>query len=108
MQTMQREKVDERGYLRVPERWSLEIAQTLAEAEGIELTAIHWRVIRTIRDFFGETDVAPSHHVLRERLEDINKPFKYNCVLAMKQLFPRGGIEQACRIAGLPDYYHGC
>jgi tRNA 2-thiouridine synthesizing protein E len=27
----------------------------------------------------------------------------------VKRLFPKGGIKQACRIAGLPDFYcHAC
>jgi tRNA 2-thiouridine synthesizing protein E len=28
---------------------------------------------------------------------------------ALEALFPQGGCKQACRIAGLPDYYcHSC
>ena len=109
MYTMRREKVNGRGFLRVPEHWSPETAEALAEAEGVELTETHWQVIRVIRTFFEEHHVPPSYHVLRQQIKDTGDPFKYNCVLAMKQLFPRGGIKQASRIAGLPDYFcFGC
>ena len=109
MYTIQREKVSERGFLSVPENWSPEIADALAKGEGVELTDTHWQVIKAIRDFFEENQVPASYHVLRQQIEDGEDPFKYNCVLAMKQLFPRGGIRQASRIAGLPDYFcFGC
>jgi len=98
-----------RGFLSDPRQWSPAVASALAEAEGVELTDTHWVVLKAIRDFYTENQVPASYHVLCEEVEEALRPYKYNCVHAMKQLFPRGGIKQASRIAGVPDYFcFGC
>lgn len=110
MYTIQQGHITERGFLCDPREWSAEVADTLAKAEGIDqLSSIHWLVIRAIRDFFDENGVPPSYHVLHQDLKEADDLFKFNCVFALEHLFPRGGIKQASRIAGLPDYYcFGC
>lgn len=100
---------NERGFLSDPKQWSPVVADALAQAEGVKLTGTHWRVLNAIRDFFEENGIPPTYHVLRHEVEEAVDPFKYNCVLSIEYLFPHGGIKQACRIAGLPNYYcFGC
>ena len=101
--------ITERGFLLDPEAWSPDVASALAEAEGIGLTDTHWVVLNAIRVFYEENDVPVSYHVLCQEVDEVLRPLKYNCVHAMKLLFPQGGIKQASRIAGVPDYFcFGC
>ena len=110
MYAIQQEHLTERGFLCDPGDWTSEVADTLARAEGIEeLTQIHWQVLRAIRGFFDENGIPPSYHILHRQLRETDDLFKFNCVFALEHLFPRGGIKQAARIAGLPDYFcFGC
>jgi tRNA 2-thiouridine synthesizing protein E len=114
MQTLEYGDITERGFLSDPEEWSHDVAGALAKAEGVELTDAHWVVLNAIRDFYGANETSPSYHiicqeVISQDVEKVSAPFSYNCVHAMKQLFPSGGLKQAARIAGLPDYFcFGC
>ena len=102
-------EVNERGFLSDPERWGPGVANALAKAEGIDLTDTHWVVLKAIRTFYEENEAPTSYHVLCQEVDEDLRPLKYSCVHAMKQLFPEGGIKQASRIAGLPDYFcFGC
>jgi tRNA 2-thiouridine synthesizing protein E len=109
MYDLQEGGITERGFLSDPSRWDQEVARTLAEGEGVDLTDAHWRVLKAVRNFFDENGIPPSYHVLRFDVAKASEPFYFNCVLTIEHLFPRGGIKQACRIAGLPDYFRfGC
>jgi len=109
MYTLRKEEVNERGFLSNPEEWTPTVASALAEAEGVVLTDTHWVVLNAIRAFYAENEAPVSYHVLCQEIDEVLRPLKYNCVHAMKQLFPRGGIKQASRIAGVPDYFcFGC
>jgi len=105
MYSLQKGDTTKRGFLSDPCNWSPEVASTLAELDGIELSDAHWSVLKAIRDLYEENEVPTSYHVLCSRVDDALRPFRCNCVHAMQQLFPDGGIKQASRIAGLPDYF---
>ena len=64
MYTLDTEEVTERGFLSDPERWSPDVANALAKAEGIDLTDTHWVVLNAIRTFYVENDAPVSYHVL--------------------------------------------
>jgi dissimilatory sulfite reductase related protein len=96
---------NKRGFLSNPGAWSPEVAKALAGADGIALSDAHWSVIQAIRDLYQASEVPTSYHVLCPLVDDALQPLRCNCVHAMKRLFPDGGIRQASRIAGLPDYF---
>lgn len=96
---------NKRGFLSNPGSWSPEVAKALARAEGIGLSDAHWSVVQAIRDLYQANEVPASYHVLCPLVDDALQPVRCNCVHAMKRLFPDGGIRQASRIAGLPDYF---
>lgn len=91
---------DPEGYLLDLPRWSDEVAERLAAAEGITLTAEHWEVIHLLRERYRRSGPAKSGRVLAEELD---RAFhdrgggKY-----LYRLFPRGPVAQGSRIAGLP------
>lgn len=92
--------VDEEGYLVDPADWSEKVAETLAAQEGIVLTDAHWAVIRFMRQYYDEHQIAPdARHVMKhlaayrgDEEAERNDLFR---------LFPYGYVKQACRIAGM-------
>ena len=80
--------------------WSIESAHELAAKEGITLTDAHWEVIDALRNHFQEFGLEENARSLLHRMEiefDELGGKKY-----LYDLFPRGPVNQACRIAGLP------
>jgi TusE/DsrC/DsvC family sulfur relay protein len=91
---------DPAGNLIGAEPWSEEIAREKAAEEGITLTDEHWDVVRFLRERFREKGKPSSGRVLVEELDE-----RYADRGGRKhlyQLFPRGPVTQACKIAGLP------
>jgi tRNA 2-thiouridine synthesizing protein E len=87
--------IDQEGFLENPEAWDETVAEGLARADGIEhLTEKHWAVVRCIRQYYLERDMAPMIRLLCQstglRLKEIY------------ELFPLGPAKGACKIAGLP------
>lgn len=80
--------------------WSKDIAIKLAKLEGITLTPAHWDVIEALRNHYQEFGLEANARSLLKRMEVEfeelgGKKYLYD-------LFPRGPVNQACRIAGLP------
>jgi tRNA 2-thiouridine synthesizing protein E len=80
--------------------WNAKIAGELAEAEGIDLTDMHWEVIHFLRSNYQHCGPCPSGRGLQTLMEDQfarqgGRKYLYH-------LFPRGPVVQACKIAGLP------
>lgn len=90
--------IDAEGYLIDPQDWSEELAEEFARQENIRLTEDHWDVIRFMRGFFEEHQIAPDARYVIKHLsgrlggEARNKLF---------ELFPYGYVKQACKIAGM-------
>ncbi len=89
---------DEEGYLVDPQEWNEAVAEGFAREENIALTEHHWEVIRFMRDYYAEHQVAPDVRHVTKHLEvrisgDTRK--------LLFELFPYGYVKQACRIAGM-------
>ena len=84
------------GFLIEPQEWDTDVAQALARAEeGLnELTEDHWKVIRYIREYYEERDIAP---MVRKVCK--NSGFSLKRIF---ELFPSGPAKGACKLAGLP------
>jgi tRNA 2-thiouridine synthesizing protein E len=89
-------EVNEEGFLARPEEWSEETARLLAKAEeGIdELTPEHWAVVKFIRDYYLEKNLAP---MVRKMCQATGFP-----LMKIYDLFPSGPAKGACKVAGLP------
>jgi tRNA 2-thiouridine synthesizing protein E len=88
--------------------WSEDVAKALAAEDGLDLQECHWKAINFIREYFEKFEIPPTPKVMiREVGHELTN---YRCTYkTLKQLFPNGGCKQACRLAGLPDYYcHAC
>ena len=87
--------VDGDGFLQEPEIWNEEVAILFAKHDGIgELTDKHWAVIRYIREYWKEKDMAP---MVRKLCQNTGLRLR-----EIYELFPLGPAKGACKIAGLP------
>jgi dissimilatory sulfite reductase related protein len=87
--------VDADGFLTNAEQWNEQIAEAIAEENGIaELTDRHWLVVRFMRDRYLNTGSAPS---IRALGKESGVPVK-----ELYQLFPKGPAKLAAKIGGIP------
>lgn len=88
-------EVDQEGFVTDPKIWTEEIAVQLAKLEGVdELTEEHWAVIKYIRTYYLENDLAP---MVRKICKTTNLQLK-----KIYEIFPAGPAKGACKWAGLP------
>lgn len=89
-------EVNEEGFLTHPGEWNEKVAVILAKVEeGLdELTAEHWAVIKYIRQYYLEKDLAP---MVRKVCQTTGFSLK-----KIYELFPSGPAKGACKLAGLP------
>lgn len=89
---------DAEGYLIEPGDWNEAVAEVLAQDENIQLNDDHWDVLRFMREFYEEHQVAAdARFVIKHLAERMGRE-------AQKQLFvlfPYGYVKQACKIAGM-------
>ena len=92
---------DLQGYLKNSADWTESIAKRIAEEESLILTADHWLVITTLRNFHLAHGVLPPMRGLIKLLSN-NISAEKNNSLYLQSLFPNGLLRQASKIAGLP------
>lgn len=90
--------VDDEGYLLDPDQWSEPWAIEVASALGLTLDEDHWSVIRFVREWYAEHQVAPDARHAMKHLEQ-RHPGRGRARLF--ELFPYGYVAQACRVAGM-------
>lgn len=90
--------LDAEGYLVEPQDWSEALAEALALQENISLTEDHWDVIRFMREYYEEHQVAADARYVIKHLSDRLGPGSRNKLF---ELFPYGYVKQACKIAGM-------
>ncbi len=91
---------DPEGYMYELSPWSPLTAQRAAEAEGLELTEERWEIVVYLRERYRAHGPAKS---AREVLNELEEKFcEGHGRRHLYELFPRGPVSQASRIAGLP------
>ncbi len=92
-------QVDAEGFLTSYDEWNEDIAASLAQAIGVELTEEHWEVLRFLRaDFLEKGETATARRVQVVGGIPVKKQFA---------LFPKKPAKKMAYIAGLPKP-HGC
>jgi len=94
-------ETDEEGYLVNLSDWNEEVAQKLAEAEGLEMNDERWEIVNFLREYYNEYQIAPAVRVLTKAIGKKLGKDKGNSKY-LYELFPYGPAKQACKIAGLP------
>lgn len=84
-----------------PMGWSRAQAERVAQAEGLALTDLHWRVVRALQEYFHRHADAPSIQI-RELHDALDEAFHADGGLKrLYEAFPGGPVAQGCRLAGL-------
>lgn len=92
---------DKEGYLTNLEQWSTEVANLLAQQEGIELSAAHWEIVHLLRQFYATYQLSPAMRPLVKYIQQQLGTDKGKS-LYLLQLFPGSPAKLAAKIAGLP------
>ena len=93
--------LDKDGHLVDSAHWRPEIADQLAEMDGLTLKSSHWWVIEYVRDYHGRYGNPPLMRTLiKAWREDQGDPSLGSRDLY--RLFPDNPVRQACRYGGLP------
>lgn len=91
----------DQGFLVNTADWSEAVAEKLAEANRIELSAAHWEIIHFIRDYYRQFKHLPNARVFTKAIAKALGEDKGNSRY-LHQLFPDGPLKYACKLAGLP------
>lgn len=94
-------ELDEENYMVDLSEWNEDIAKVLADQDEMKLTDNHWEVIKFLREYYQEFQIAPAVRVLTKEIGKKLGPDKGNSKY-LYELFPYGPAKQACRFAGLP------
>jgi tRNA 2-thiouridine synthesizing protein E len=90
------------GYLVTQEDWSKELAEFMAQEEGLALTEKHWDLINFLRDeYFNNNANQPNTRQIVKAMSD-----KWGTNVIQKDvydLFPKDPSKQGGRISGLPE-----
>lgn len=93
---------DANGFLLNLDDWSKELAEHMAQKEGISLTAKHWDIIEYLRDeYLNNNATQPNTRHIVKAMSD-----KWGTNVGQKDvydLFPKDPSKQGGRIAGLPE-----
>ena len=90
---------DEQGFL-LEADFSDEVVKVIAEAEQMELTDDHWKVVAYLRDEYREHGQTPN---FRNMLKGVGEVLPGCDSKALYDLFPTGPAKQGCKVAGLPQ-----
>lgn len=94
-------EVDQEGFLRRREDWSVEVAVLLAETEGVTLSDAHWALIHLVQNFYERFDVSPAMRPLIKQIREQLGDDKANSIYLLS-LFPGSPAKLLAKIAGLP------
>lgn len=94
-------ELDDDGYLINWQEWNEDLAAHMASLDGINLSDAHWEVIKFLRNYFMQYQIAPMIKILVKEIGKVMGPEKGNTKY-LYELFPGGPAKQACKFAGLP------
>ncbi len=92
------------GYLEDQADWSEDVANIIAEAEGITLSEKAWEVINFLRDeYFNNSGNQPNERNMVKHFKGVWTDLDKVDAKALYVHFPMGPAKQAGKIAGLPE-----
>jgi tRNA 2-thiouridine synthesizing protein E len=92
---------DKEGFLRRLSDWEPQVAEQIARAEELELSAAHWEVLYLLRDYYREFDASPAMRALVKYCAAQLGADKGRSIYLMS-LFPGSPAKLGSKIAGLP------
>jgi tRNA 2-thiouridine synthesizing protein E len=95
-------ETDENGYLVNLDDWNEDVAVRIAEGEDITMEEGHWDLVKFLRNYYKEYQIAPAVKVLTKAVAAEKGMDKKEASEFLYAMFPKGPALQACKIAGLP------
>lgn len=92
---------DAEGYLVNLADWNPQVAELIAQNEGLILTEAHWEIIELIRRFYAEFDLSPAMRPL-VKYAALHLGSEKGKSIYLLSLFPGSPPKLAAKIAGLP------
>ena len=93
--------LDKEGFLKDLNQWSPQVAEQLADNEGISLTTKHWEIINLLQQFYREFELSPAMRPLVKYVGQQLGSDKGKSIYLLS-LFPGSPAKFAAKIAGLP------
>ncbi len=93
--------VDNEGFLKNLSDWSPDVANQIANNEGITLSDDHWEVITILREFYLTYEISPAMRIFVKSVKEQLGERKGNSIHLLN-LFPGSPAKIASKIAGLP------
>ena len=97
---------DKDGFLIDAYQWEPAVAEAMADIDGVVLTELHWEVIRFLRDYYEEFQIAPDLRTLSKIISGALGADKGSKEW-LTTLFSGVPAKTACRYAGLPKPMKG-
>lgn len=88
------------GFLNNPADWQEAIAEQIAAANELKLTAAHWEIVWFIRNYYLQYQHLPTARVFVKAIKNELGQDKGNSRY-LQRLFPCGPLKFSCKIAGL-------
>ena len=83
------------GYLEDMSEWTLEVAQAMAEVDGVNLNEDQWEQIMKAREYYDEFQSVPPIRKFAKYIErDQNELFKVWMTCPMKPITKYGGLPK--------------
>ena len=92
---------DKEGFLRKLSDWEPSVAEQIAQAEQLQLTADHWEVLYLLRDYYKQYDASPAMRPLVKYCATHLGEEKGRSIYLLS-LFPGSPAKLGSKIAGLP------
>ena len=94
------DKNPESEFPHAPLGWQPGEAERIAVEEGLELGPDHWRLVRSLQEFFARHEEDTIN--IRELKDALDEAFHQDGgIRYLHRLFPGGPVAQGCRLAGL-------
>ncbi|CAM3970583.1 TusE/DsrC/DsvC family sulfur relay protein [Vreelandella rituensis] len=93
--------LDPENYLINMKQWTPNVAEMLAEQEGVILAPEHWEIITLARNFYQRYEMAPAMRPLVKAVATELGAEKGRSIYLM-QLFPGSPAKRVAQLAGLP------
>jgi len=91
------------GYLANQDDWDKDVADAIAQGEGLTLTQDHWDVIEYLRDaYFNHNNEQPNNRAILKAMQE-KWPGRKVDNKTLFDLFPGNPSKQAGKIAGVPE-----
>jgi tRNA 2-thiouridine synthesizing protein E len=92
---------DDNGFLKDWQAWTPDLAEQIAQVEGISLTEAHWEIILLLREYYAAYEASPANRALVNYVKRNQGAEKGNSIYLLS-LFPESPARRGSRIAGLP------